>query len=904
MSEGDFFLLIISGPMKKIYNCTTVGSAKEKTSKRQLITTTGTSDSSDIESSPSSDNLDMDCMVSNPDGDAPCLSGMSSNLDDKLPFQEHGAMTLQTAATVTFGSSEDAYSSENFSDEEKESSMTNSDNEYSPADSDSSSWISDESDISDEPLDSGEDSSEGDDPSERKLSEQEIQGLCTLAFIHRHHLSGDASSDILKLVRIWNPDANFSAFENLAMLETKCTCFHYCSNCSAMFPEDLNIYVCSTPRCGTLRYKGQQTAANRQPKSYFVMANIESQLKQLLERKTVWQDVQNVKNKILAANNLVDSIQDITDGECYRLLCNDGQFLHSMTSISALFNTDGVPLYSSSNVSIWPLFLAINELPPSYRFARENLLLAGMWQGKGKPPFFQYMNAFGETMTKYYEDGINIVPYGCDEPICVKMGVIVGSVDLQAKAYITNMTMHNGEFGCITCEEPGKVVQQGRGHARCYPYRDQQHRATMRNSDDIKNIKAPRATSKKRIKGICGPSGLTSMSWFNFVHGMVPDYMHGILMGVTKTLLSLWFSSRNSAETFYIGKDIKTVSDRLQKIKPPDYIERLPRNLEKHYSNLKATELQSWLLFYGVPCLQGILPEEYLVHFCYLSEGTHLLLGDNILPHELERAESLFDMFYAKFAELYSEGSCGLNVHNTGAHMAYYVRCWGPLWAWSCFGFEDSNAAILQAVHGTGDIIKQYLLFKELQCLLNGISLHNLPQSEAKDFLKKMKQRRRGWTKLKKMENCAVAGGLQNFDDLDIQVQTCLRSMDLLQNEHLRKALRIEIEGQHYFGEHYYRTSKRISFVVCCQNGDLRRIKYFLVNLENKTVYAVAFKMKIEENCFSNVLAGKHIVKVKDTTEVSIFPVNLIAEKVVYMVVENSIFVSRMPNLLGHCIFK
>lgn len=32
-------------------------------------------------------------------------------------------------------------------------------------------------------------------------------------------------------------------------------------------------------------------------------------------------------------------------------------------------------------------FLAINELSPSLRFASENILLIGLWQGKGKPPF-------------------------------------------------------------------------------------------------------------------------------------------------------------------------------------------------------------------------------------------------------------------------------------------------------------------------------------------------------------------------------------------------------------------------------------------------------------------------------------------------------------------------------------
>ena len=35
----------------------------------------------------------------------------------------------------------------------------------------------------------------------------------------------------------------------------------------------------------------------------------------------------------------------------------------SPDNISFLINTDGVPVFKSSKVSIWPLYLIINELP-------------------------------------------------------------------------------------------------------------------------------------------------------------------------------------------------------------------------------------------------------------------------------------------------------------------------------------------------------------------------------------------------------------------------------------------------------------------------------------------------------------------------------------------------------------
>lgn len=54
----------------------------------------------------------------------------------------------------------------------------------------------------------------------------------------------------------------------------------------------------------------------------------------------------------------------------------------------------------------------------------------------------------------------------------------------------------------------------------------------------------------------------------------------------------------------------------------------------------------------------------------------------------MTRAEELLTEFYKLFPQLYNKGSCGLNMHNIDSHLAYFVRKWGPLWAWSCFPFE------------------------------------------------------------------------------------------------------------------------------------------------------------------------------------------------------------------------
>ena len=36
-----------------------------------------------------------------------------------------------------------------------------------------------------------------------------------------------------------------------------------------------------------------------------------------------------------------------------------------------------------------------------------------------------------------------------------------------------------------------------------------------------------------------------------------------------------------------------------------------------------------------------------------------------------------------------------------------YVEGWGPLWAWSTFGFEDMNGTSMDFCHGTGNFCRQ-----------------------------------------------------------------------------------------------------------------------------------------------------------------------------------------------------
>ena len=74
-------------------------------------------------------------------------------------------------------------------------------------------------------------------------------------------------------------------------------------------------------------------------------------------------------------------------------------------------------------------------------------------------------------------------------------------------------------------------------------------------------------------------SPLAALYSFGLVNSVAIDYMHCVLEGVVKKLLGLWFDHSN--EIYCVRKFISQVDRRLEMIKPPEIVTRLPKSVEK-----------------------------------------------------------------------------------------------------------------------------------------------------------------------------------------------------------------------------------------------------------------------------------------------------------------------------------
>ena len=169
-------------------------------------------------------------------------------------------------------------------------------------------------------------------------------------------------------------------------------------------------------------------------------------------------------------------------------------------------------------------------------------------------------------------------------------------------------------------------------------------------------------------------------------------------------------------------------------MKPPYLIQCLPRKIENTYGHWKASELRSWLLFYSLSCLKGHFSNSILGHYCCLVEAVFLLLGDCITKEDVSRAQHLIEVFVKHYGAAYGKENMGQNVHNL-THMVDSVRQWGPLWTYSCFGFESFNGDILKTVHGTGNVCNQIFWSLQTQKYLENQSV-KMSSGPVKNFFK------------------------------------------------------------------------------------------------------------------------------------------------------------------------
>jgi len=340
------------------------------------------------------------------------------------------------------------------------------------------------------------------------------------------------------------------------------------------------------------------------------------------------------------------------------LNCNNSEALLYSDTLHLNINIDGIPLFNSSNVSLWPILGLIREVNSSP-------FPIAIFCSKSKPSSLdEYLHDYITEMNELINTG-----FGHEEKIYhVTLGAVI--CDAPARAFLKCIKTHSGYDSCERCLQSGEWC----------------------NKVILPSVSAPLRTdasfiSQQDPKHHVGKSPLLKLADCRMVSGFPLDYMHLVCLGVVRRLMHLWINGTRDCKLSQT--QVALISEHLVSMKRyiPREFARRPRSLSE-YKQWKATELRLFLLYVGPVCLKGVLSSEKYSNFLDLSVAMRLLLSPQLHQHYLSYSEQLLQYFVSQFGSLYGKDQLVYNVHSL-VHLPDDVRNYGILDNVSAFPFES-----------------------------------------------------------------------------------------------------------------------------------------------------------------------------------------------------------------------
>jgi len=347
----------------------------------------------------------------------------------------------------------------------------------------------------------------------------------------------------------------------------------------------------------------------------------------------------------------------------YKGLCEafsgSEHLLSAVHEIKLAFNVDGVPVFSSSSYSLWPLLCYAMNVRPYKVF------IVAVYGGKSKPHDLMFLQQAVDELKSLMDAGlcINGNKLKCIPVMCV--------CDAVARAMVKCVKQYSGYYGCDKCAQKGEYV--GR---MTYP----ECNALLRNDSSFRSF----ANSQHHV----GVSPFCSLA-VDMIAFFPVDYMHQVCLGVMKRLLLCWTVGDKKSKLSCSQKAQVNVRISQFRLCVSKEFSRKPRSLHE-LAHWKATEFRTFLLYAGYFVLHGIINDDLLQHFMCLSVGMAILVSESLSSDAVHRqfAHDLLVYFVQRAMQLYGPQFAVYNVHSL-THLSLEAEHFGKLDNSSAFIFEN-----------------------------------------------------------------------------------------------------------------------------------------------------------------------------------------------------------------------
>ena len=421
---------------------------------------------------------------------------------------------------------------------------------------------------------------------------------------------------------------------------------------------------------------------------YFVMGSLETALRNLLEFRENECAILNYRAKMNSTPS--SSYRDIMDTRPYQEIIRkfQGSCGQNIPFVTLAINLDAAEKFKSSKSSVYPLMIAVNELPPILRGS--NLIVPFVFQRDDDNDFDdRFLAPFIEELNKLSAEGFNWLSSisGTNQtthviPFCYVM-------DAMMKPKLLGITHPTGYNSCPSCFVIGEWVQKGKGGSVIFLSTDAG--SLEKRTEDNLIVDS---------RGQVFIPALLSVKGNRDLYRMVPvDPMHNVYLGNTKYLIKKIFDKTAKGKA-----NQNAANEILENTRPTDFIERGPRKFTE-VAFWKAHEWANFLFYYSLPIFEelnerGLITHAVVDHWASLIEGIALINSREVSPDDIVKSGRLLQSYHAKMPLVHSQSYCTYNLH-TMTHMAENVSEHGPAWASSMFMYETFNSMVLESSNGT-----------------------------------------------------------------------------------------------------------------------------------------------------------------------------------------------------------
>jgi hypothetical protein len=295
----------------------------------------------------------------------------------------------------------------------------------------------------------------------------------------------------------------------------------------------------------------------------------------------------------------------------YNLLKLGGELSNISSDILQLqVNIDGLPLFRSSPVQLWPILGRVVGMGSPF--------LIGVFCGKSKPTDIDsFLQDFIAEVIQLHDEGLGI------NGVQFRVQVLCFICDAPARSYLKQTKSHTGYYGCERCCQKGLYLDNRMTFPLLF--------SEKRTDDKFSSSAYPEHQTQK--------SPLLMLN-IGLVSGFVLDYMHLACLGIVRRILFTWM--KGPLKVRLSARNVNIISQKLVAMRgyTPVEFNRKPRSLSE-LEHWKATELRQFVLYTAPVVLKSQLKKKVYQHFLCLSVILHLLLSPTLCQYYCDYAEKL-----------------------------------------------------------------------------------------------------------------------------------------------------------------------------------------------------------------------------------------------------------------------